>query len=104
VLITTVPISLRFLRGHVRFLKESGATVHLISSPAQALDTSAAEMGVAASGVQMTRSISPVRDFFALCQLFYLLYRLKPDIVHAHTPNAADGRNQIVVAVFGDQM
>ena len=38
--------------------------------------------------VTMTRTISPWRDFLALVKLVRILRRIRPEIVHTHTPKA----------------
>ena len=88
VLLTTAPLSLRFLRGHIRLLQENGADVFVIASPSPILDAFAVDHGVEVSGIEMQRRIAPFRDLVALCRLIYRLRRIRPDIVHAHTPKA----------------
>jgi glycosyltransferase involved in cell wall biosynthesis len=86
--ITTVPITLRFLTGHVAFLHDHGYDVHVVSSPGEDLDRFRNDTGVEAHAVQMERRISPGRDLRALARLTSVLMRIKPDVVHAHTPKA----------------
>ena len=38
--------------------------------------------------VNMTRTITPIKDFFSLVRLVRILIKLKPSIVHTHTPKA----------------
>lgn len=38
--------------------------------------------------VNMTRSITPISDFFALLKLLIALRKIKPQIIHTHTPKA----------------
>jgi lipopolysaccharide/colanic/teichoic acid biosynthesis glycosyltransferase/glycosyltransferase involved in cell wall biosynthesis len=85
---TTVPLSLRFLRGHIRLLQGKGVTVHVVASPATMLHEFAADQHVTAHAIDMKRRISPLRDLLALWSLICLLRRLRPDVVHAHTPKA----------------
>jgi glycosyltransferase involved in cell wall biosynthesis len=86
--ITTVPMSLVFLRGQLAYMQARGADIHLVSSPGPALDSFAAEHGVPATPVVMNRRISPIADLAALAELTAVIRKLKPDIVHAHTPKA----------------
>lgn len=84
--VTTVPESLHFLRGQAGFLTERGFDVQVISSPGETLDHFAAQEGVIAHAVKMPRRITPVRDLIAVAQLCRCLRRIRPHIVHAHTP------------------
>lgn len=84
--ITTVPISLAFLRGQVGFMKGNGFDVAVISSPGEALDAFRDEQAVDAWAVEMPRQITPLRDLIALARLVQVLRRHAPTIVHAHTP------------------
>jgi glycosyltransferase involved in cell wall biosynthesis len=88
VYITTVAESLRFLRGHVRFLRSRGVDVTLVSSPSPLLESIANELGASAHGVRMERRITPLRDLIAIWQLIRCFRRLRPDVVHVHTPKA----------------
>jgi glycosyltransferase involved in cell wall biosynthesis len=86
--LTSVPLSLRFLSGHIRFLRQQGADVVVVTSPSPQLDAFAEAHDVPAFGIEMTRRISPVRDLISLMRLVELLREIRPDIVHAHTPKA----------------
>jgi glycosyltransferase involved in cell wall biosynthesis len=44
--------------------------------------------GIRHEVVEMTRTISPLKDLKALVKLIRLMKRFKPDIVHTHTPKA----------------
>jgi lipopolysaccharide/colanic/teichoic acid biosynthesis glycosyltransferase len=84
--ITTVPLTLGFLRGQVGFMKSRGYQVRVISSPGPLLDAFAARERVRAVALPMERRIAPGRDLVALGRLWRRLRRLHPQIVHAHTP------------------
>ena len=87
--IVTVPISLRtFFDGQIKYMKNCGFNVHAISSPGPSLDEFAAAEGVEVHEVNMPRKISPLRDILAILSLCKVLRRVRPDIVHAHTPKA----------------
>ncbi len=86
--IVTVPDSLIFLKGQCSFMVEQGHEVTIISSPGPVLDRFAEEEGVAAISVPMRRAVTPIADIRVLIRLTYLLLRIRPDIVHAHTPKA----------------
>jgi glycosyltransferase involved in cell wall biosynthesis len=82
----TVPVSLFFLSGQVSFMRASGLDVHAIASPDTYLASFGEQEGIPVYAVPMTRSITPLQDSRALWRLWRLLRRLRPDIVHAHTP------------------
>lgn len=84
--ITTVPMSLRFLEGQVRFMMSKGLDVHAICSPGQMADTFSRREGVVVHPVRMNRNIKPVHDLYSLFCLWRMLLALQPQIVHAHTP------------------
>jgi glycosyltransferase involved in cell wall biosynthesis len=84
--VTTVPQALFFLRGQPAFMRGHGLEVHAVSSAGPELDQFAREESVPANAVEMRRAISPLHDLGAIAGLLRLLRRLKPEIVHAHTP------------------
>ncbi|HTU17126.1 MAG TPA: glycosyltransferase [Gemmataceae bacterium] len=84
--VTTVPESLQFLHGQVRFLEKEGVAVQVLSSPGDFLERFAAERQVVAHAVAMSRRITPLRDLVALGRLVRVLRRVLPHIVHGHTP------------------
>lgn len=87
--ITTVPQSLRgLLRGQLKFMSQNGYQVLGISSPGDALKDVAVNEGVNTVAIEMTRTISPLKDVKALVQLIQLFRKEKPQIVHTHTPKA----------------
>jgi glycosyltransferase involved in cell wall biosynthesis len=84
--ITTVPISLFFLSGQVRYMKSRGFNVHAVSSPGEGLTRFGQEEGIPVHGIPMFREISPFKDLVALAKIFRLFRTIRPDIVHSHTP------------------
>jgi glycosyltransferase involved in cell wall biosynthesis len=86
--LTTVPDSLGFLTGQLRYLESHGFEVHVASSPGERLGAFAEEERVRAHALAMERSITPLRDLVALWRLVKLMRRVRPLIVHAHTPKA----------------
>lgn len=84
--VTTVPISLVFLRGQAAHMQRAGYDVHVVSSPGPELDRFAETEGVTVHGVDMPRRISPGQDLVAVWRLVRLMRRVRPTIVHAHTP------------------
>lgn len=87
--ITTVPISLKkLLEGQHRFMKDQGFDVIGVSSMGKELVEVASNEGIRTESVEMTRTISPVKDLKSVWQLYKLFKREKPQIVHTHTPKA----------------
>lgn len=87
--ITTVPISLSgLLEGQMKYMTSNGFEVLGVSSSGKALDDVARNEGVRVQAVEMTRTISPLKDLKALWRLYRLFRKEKPDIVHSHTPKA----------------
>jgi glycosyltransferase involved in cell wall biosynthesis len=82
------PLSLGFLRGQPGYAAANGVEVHVVSPPGDQLDQFAAEERVQTHTIDITRSISPISDLAALWRLTLLFRRLRPDIVHSHTPKA----------------
>ena len=87
--VVTVPDSLRtFFRGQLGHMKSNGFGVHAIASPGPSLDEFAQTEGIETKEVTMPRKISPWRDCLAIISLSWTFWRLRPKIVHAHTPKA----------------
>ncbi len=84
--VLTVPESLVFLRGHVDFMRARGWEMTVVTSPGPALDAFGERHDVPVHAVEMPRRMSPARDATSLARLTALLRRLRPDLVHAHTP------------------
>ena len=87
VIITTVPISLKFFKGQIGILKES-FDVELISSPGPELDAIGISEGVTVHAVPMKRNISIFSDIKSVFALARVLLKIKPDMVHGSTPKA----------------
>jgi glycosyltransferase involved in cell wall biosynthesis len=69
-------------------MKAHGFTVCVASSPEVELEQFGAREEVPFHAIKMSRRITPLRDLVALAKLFRLLRRIRPAIVHAHTPKA----------------
>ena len=86
--ITTVPVSLVvLLRGQLQFMSQF-YEVLAVSSKGAELDLLESQSGLRISEVNMTRKITPLKDLAALWNLYRLLKREKPEMVHTHTPKA----------------
>jgi len=84
--VTTAPQALFFLRGQAAYLRAHGLEVHAVSSPGPELEQYSRDEDVPVHAVAMRRAISPLHDLGAVARLSELMRRLKPDLVHAHTP------------------
>lgn len=84
--ITTVPESLAFMTGQVGYMKARGFEIVGLSSPGELLTRFAEREGVPVHAVEMPRRITPWRDVLAVLKLVRVLCRIRPQIVHAHTP------------------
>lgn len=86
---TTVPISLKILlKGQHRFMSENGFEVIGVSSKGSELQDVHYHEGVRVEALEMTRTISPLKDVKALWDFYRLCKKEKPLMVHSHTPKA----------------
>jgi glycosyltransferase involved in cell wall biosynthesis len=81
-----VGLSLYFLAGQAAFLRRSGSSLHAISSPDPESAAFREREGVPLHPIPMTRRITPLLDLRALWRVWRILRRIRPEIVHAHTP------------------
>ena len=89
VFMTTSSLALWALfQSQIRYLANDGFDVQTISAPGRELEECRANCGVLMHGVAMNRQMSPVADLISLARLWPLLRRLRPDIIHTHTPKA----------------
>lgn len=108
--VTTVPETLYFFRGQIGYLRAHGFEVQAVTSPGVLADESRQREGIEIHAVPMARSMSPLGDLVSLWRLWRLFRRLKPDVVHSHTPKAgllgtlaarAAGVPVVFLSVFG---
>ena len=87
--LTTIPFTLWvFLRDQVRYVEGQGFEVHALSSPGPLGEAFASETGVPTYAVPMNRGVSPLGDLRSILAIRRHLRRIRPHIVHAHTPKA----------------
>ena len=86
VYVVTVPQSFVLLRGQARYMQAEGFEVSGVSSPGPWTTVFESEEGVSVTLIEMPRRISPLADLVALTRLVRHLRRIRPTIVHAHTP------------------
>lgn len=87
--IVTDSISTSLLRQQLRWMREAGFDVTVISAPGERLIRCAEEEGVRAVAVPMARPIRLWQDLRSLLDLIVALRRLRPQVVNAGTPKAA---------------
>ncbi len=86
--ITTVPQSLRgLLKGQLHFMNSEYEVVG-VSSEGKSLEVVKHNEGIKTIAVNMTRTISPLKDIISLIKLYFLFRKERPFIVHTHTPKA----------------
>lgn len=86
--ITTIPLSLDKLLGEqLRFMNQH-YEVTAVSADKNELQRIAQKYAVKYHHVEMTRTISPLKDLTAVWKLYRYLKKEKPEIVHTHTPKA----------------
>ncbi len=87
--ITTVPVSLRLLlKGQMKYMKEHGFEVVMISSPGDDAAIVEQQEECEMITIPMERKVSLFADVQSLFRLIRILKNLEPDIVHTHTPKA----------------
>lgn len=84
--VATVPGSLGFLRGQAAFMRDRGIELFAASSDGPERRRFSETECVPVEVIEMPRRISPVRDLLAVRALARFIRKLRPDIVHAHTP------------------
>ena len=87
--ITTVPISLdKLLTGQLKYMSGHDFDVFMISSWGERVLSLEKRENSKFIKVNMSRAISPLNDVISLFKLIVILFKLKPQIVHTHTPKA----------------
>jgi glycosyltransferase involved in cell wall biosynthesis len=84
--VTTVPETFWFFRGQIKFMKGRGFEVQAVSSPSRLLDETSSREDIRIHAVEMAREITPMADLNSILKLYSLFRKIKPSIVHAHTP------------------
>ena len=88
--VTTDPISLWcFFPGQFEFLSRHGFEIHVVSSPGELFDKVCQHDPVVGHPVRMSRAITPFADLVSLVRLAWLMCKVRPHVVHAHTPKAS---------------
>ncbi|OYN87982.1 glycosyltransferase family 4 protein [Parenemella sanctibonifatiensis] len=77
------------MRGQLRWFREQGWDVTLVTSPGERAKQTADREGVPVRGIPMHRGLSPAKDVVALMRWVLLLRKERPDAVNVGTPKAA---------------
>jgi len=86
--ITTVPISLKnLLKGQLKYMSSFYNIIGISSSGNEIKDIEKEE-GIRVIEIEMTRSITPLKDLISVYKLYKTFRKEKPFIVHTHTPKA----------------
>lgn len=97
--VTTVPVSLKILlKGQHRLMSENGFEVIGISSAGKDLDAVKKAEEIEVKSLEMSRTISPLKDFKSLFDFYKICKKERPTIVHSHTPKAG------IVAMLGAKL
>ncbi len=87
--ITTVPISMNILlKGQLRFMSDYFEVIGATSYDEKHFNEVRDREGIEMHHVEMKRTISPIQDLKSLWQMYTLIKKLRPQIVHTHTPKA----------------
>jgi glycosyltransferase involved in cell wall biosynthesis len=85
--ISTDPRTLGFVLQQMLFMRTKGWQVHAMASPGE-YESTLRSHSISFHPVKMPRRITPFRDLVAIAQMWKAMRRLRPAIVHAHTPKA----------------
>lgn len=86
--ITTIPLSLdKLLEGQLLFMNDYYDVV-AVSSEKEYLEKIGKRENVATHHIEMTRKITPIQDVIAVIKMYFYFKKVKPYIVHTHTPKA----------------
>lgn len=85
--VTNAPFTIKqFLAGQTSFMRDHGVEIHIATRPGGLAGEYDADGIHALHGVTIARDIRPFEDVAAILQLRRLISRLRPHIVHGHTP------------------
>lgn len=86
--ITTVPVALKtLLKGQLKFMSQHFEVIGVSSNGEEMIDIIRNE-GIKTHVIEMTRSITPLKDLKSTYQLYRYFRKERPLIVHTHTPKA----------------
>jgi glycosyltransferase involved in cell wall biosynthesis len=87
--ITTETYSLRILlKGQLKFMSDQGMDVYMASTPDSHVSDLEYNENGKFSPLPLSRELTPLKDLVALFHTILLIRKIKPDIVHTHSPKA----------------
>ena len=87
--VTTVPISMNILlKGQLAFMNNHFEIIGATSYDDKHFNEVISREGVAMYQIEMKRTIAPLHDLKSLVKMYNLIKKLRPNIVHTHTPKA----------------
>lgn len=87
--LSTVPQTIAaFLEKQLEHLCAKGFEIHVISSPGADLDRLGRGLPLHRHGIPMERQPHPLRDLQSLLRIYAAMRKIRPQVVHAHTPKA----------------
>ncbi|MBK8622515.1 MAG: glycosyltransferase family 4 protein [Saprospiraceae bacterium] len=87
--ITTVPVSMNIiLKGQLAYMNQFYEVVGVTGRDEKHFCEIAQREGIRMIPIELSRVISPFKDLKSLFQMYFMMLREKPDIVHTHTPKA----------------
>lgn len=84
----TSPQTCVVLPDRLRAFREAGFRVSLLSAPGDLLARTGNDANVETYAIPMQRGIAPVADCITLVRMYFLIQRLRPDVVEFSTPKA----------------
>ncbi|MCC2591363.1 glycosyltransferase family 4 protein [Chryseobacterium sp. MFBS3-17] len=82
-------LSYKLIEGQINYLVNKGNEVCFVSSfNENTKDKVEKELGKYYP-IEMEREINPIKDFISLIKIYFLLKKLKPDVINVSTPKAA---------------
>lgn len=88
ILFCTVPETLNFFKGQLKYLSRS-FNIRVVASPGSKFIEFCKSEEVSGTPIKMFREVNVVQDALSLIKVLVLLLKEKPDIVHANTPKAS---------------
>ncbi|GGC09393.1 glycosyltransferase family 4 protein [Dyadobacter sediminis] len=87
--ITTETYSIRLLlKGQLKYMSENGMEVYMASTPDEHVPEMEKSQNAQFFPLPLSRELTPFKDLIALFNTIKLIRRIKPDIVHTHSPKA----------------
>ncbi|WP_439582742.1 glycosyltransferase family 4 protein [Dyadobacter bucti] len=87
--ITTETYSMHILlKGQLNFMSQKGLEVYMASTPDANVPALEEQQNAKFFPLPLSRELTPVKDLIALYHTIRLIQKLKPQIVHTHSPKA----------------